>query len=54
METREVLEKFGRALYIHKEIQKQAQKGKEAVDYLVKMGVFGSGGKPQSQLGKAC
>lgn len=42
METREVLEKFGMALYIHKEMQKQAQKGKEAVEYLVKMGVFGA------------
>lgn len=40
MNTREVLEKFGMALFIHKEMIKRAQKGKEAVDYLKEKGIF--------------
>lgn len=40
MDTREVLVKFGMALFIHKEMIKQAQKGKEAVEYLKERGVF--------------
>lgn len=40
MNTEEVLVKFGMALFIHKEMIKRAQKGKEAVDYLKDKGVF--------------
>lgn len=42
METREVLIKLGMALYIHREMIKQAQKGKEAVRYLQEKGVLGA------------
>lgn len=42
METREVLVKLGMAIYIHKEMIKQAQKGKEAVEYLREKGVLGN------------
>lgn len=41
MNTKEVLVKFGMALFIHKEMIKQAQKGKEAVEYLKDKGVLG-------------
>lgn len=40
MDTREVLVKLGMALYIHKEMIKQAQKARDAVDYLKEKGVF--------------
>ncbi len=40
METREVLVKLGMALYIHREMIKQAQKGKDAVKYLEEKGGF--------------
>lgn len=41
MDTREVLTKLGMALYIHREMIKQAQKGKAAVEYLRQKGVLG-------------
>lgn len=41
METREVLVKLGMALYIHREMIKQARKGKAAVLYLQEKGVLG-------------
>lgn len=40
MNTREVLVKFGMAIFIHKEMIKRAQKGREAVDYLKEKGIF--------------
>lgn len=45
MDTKEVLVKFGIALFIHKEMIKRAQKGKEAVDYLKEKGVFRKSGR---------
>lgn len=42
MDTKEVLVKFGMALFIHKEMIKRAQKGKEAVEYLREKGVLGN------------
>lgn len=41
MDTKDVLVKLGMALYIHKEMIKQAQKASEAVDYLKEKGIFG-------------
>lgn len=43
MNAREILTKLGMALYLHKAMIKDAQKGKEAVEYLKEKGVFGEG-----------
>ncbi len=43
MNAREILTKLGMALYLHKAMIKDAQKGKEAVDYLKAQGVLGKG-----------
>lgn len=40
MNTKDVLVKLGMAIYIHKEMIKRAQKGKEAVEYLREKGIF--------------
>lgn len=40
LNTKELLTKLGTAIYIHKALIKQAQKGKEAVDYLKKCGML--------------
>lgn len=50
MNTKEVLVKFGMALFIHKEMIKQAQKGKEAVDYLKEKGVLPAAFKKSPRL----
>lgn len=39
--SHETLIKLGQALYLHRELIKKAQKGREAVEYLEKMGVLG-------------
>lgn len=40
IDVKEVLTKLGMAIYLHKELIKQAEKGREAVEYLAKNGVF--------------
>lgn len=40
MDTKEVLTKLGMALYIHKEMIKQAEAGKKAVEYFEKKGLL--------------
>lgn len=40
LNMQEVLEKLGSAIYLHKELIKTAHKGKQAVEYLEKEGVF--------------
>lgn len=37
---REILEKLGRAIYMHRALIKQAERAREAVDYLAENGVF--------------
>lgn len=37
---REILEKLGAAIYLHRALIKQAECAKDAVDYLAEMGVF--------------
>ena len=37
---REILEKLGAAIYLHRALIKQAERAKDAVDYLAKMGVW--------------
>lgn len=37
---REILEKLGMAIYMHRALIKQAERAREAVDYLSEMGVF--------------
>lgn len=39
---REILEKLGRAIYMHRALIKQAERAREAVDYLAENGVFGA------------
>ena len=41
--VKEILTKLGMAIYLHKAMIKQAQKGKDAVEYMAKMGVFKKG-----------
>lgn len=38
--TKELLTKLGASIYLHKQLIKTAQKGKEAIDYLAKKGIF--------------
>lgn len=37
---REILEKLGRTIYMHRALIKQAERAREAVDYLAEKGVF--------------
>ena len=37
---REILEKLGRAIYMHRALIKQAERARDAVDYLAEMGVW--------------
>jgi len=37
---KDLLTKLGTAIYLHKEQIKVAEKGKEAIDYLAKHGIF--------------
>jgi len=41
--VKELLTKLGMAIYLHKGQIKMASKAKEAVEYLVKRGVFSAG-----------
>jgi hypothetical protein len=43
--AKEILTKLGMAIYLHRAFIKQAEKGKAAVDYLARHGVFRSGQK---------
>ena len=38
----EILEKLGRAIYVPRALIKQAERAREAVDYLAENGVFGA------------
>jgi len=40
IDAKQVLVKLGMAIYLHKELIKQAEKGKEAVEYLAGEGVL--------------
>ena len=40
LDTKELLTKLGMALCLHRELIKEAEKAKEAVEYLAKKGVF--------------
>lgn len=37
---REILEKLGMAIYMHRALIKQAERARDAVDYLAEMGVW--------------
>ena len=40
MDTKELLTKLGMAIYLHKELIKEAERAKEAVEYLAGKGVL--------------
>jgi len=42
LQVKDVLVKLGTAIYLHKEQIKQAEKAKDAVDYLAGLGILGS------------